>query len=213
MEDVTRSYKNLATHQKWFNEDGTVFPVSARNLVKYIEYKGRTNTARSVRWWIYFLEKYHQNNEIVEYRKNWNMAKHDPRIEQALKMLENKHQIERIKAPLRDKPLSNCASSTKDLTNSSNIENNMQEQQPRIEDFQSHYQRMHSLLLKKYVGTCTIHRKGCFQIDENHHLRLNEVMLRRWAFCLACGDEGITQDSLPNTSLMPEFWPCCAIEI
>ncbi|CAG8540144.1 12917_t:CDS:2 [Ambispora gerdemannii] len=214
MEDIIRAYKNLATRQKWFNEDGTIFPVSARNLEKYIEYKGRTNTARSVRWWMYFLEKYHNNSEIAEYRVHWNTAKHDPRIEQALKRLKVKNQIERNKAPLFDvEPLNIYANSTKNPTNIPEIENNIPEEKPRIEDFRAHYERTHSSLLQKYVGTCPIHREGCFQIDKNHHLKLNEVMLRRWAFCLACGDEGITQDSLPDTPLMPEFWPCCAIEI
>ncbi|CAG8458211.1 11215_t:CDS:2 [Ambispora gerdemannii] len=74
------------------------------------------------------------------------------------------------------------------------------------ESFKFRYDYAIAILKSKYTGQCSLHPKGCFEVQPNFHLELDENMFRHWASLIASGDD-VTEEKLPEFLEMPEFHP------
>ncbi|CAG8674348.1 1274_t:CDS:10 [Ambispora leptoticha] len=58
MMQVVNGYKKLAEEHNWKNSDQSIFPISNKNIKKFMEYKGKTCSETSIKWYCDFLYKY-----------------------------------------------------------------------------------------------------------------------------------------------------------
>ncbi|CAG8541565.1 10367_t:CDS:2 [Ambispora gerdemannii] len=61
-----KAYKLVAEKNKWYNADGSLLPVSAENLCKFIILKASTNALQSIRWYVYGIAKYQEETGISD---------------------------------------------------------------------------------------------------------------------------------------------------
>ncbi|CAG8506287.1 5022_t:CDS:2 [Ambispora gerdemannii] len=55
---VVNGYRKLAEEHNWKNSDQSIFPISNENIKKFMEYKEKTCSETSVKWYCDFLYKY-----------------------------------------------------------------------------------------------------------------------------------------------------------
>ncbi|CAG8555444.1 4529_t:CDS:10 [Ambispora leptoticha] len=72
------------------------------------------------------------------------------------------------------------------------------------ESFKFRYDYAITILKSKYIGQCTLHPKGCFEVQPDLHVELNENMFRHWASLIASGDD-VSEEKLPDFQETPEF--------
>lgn len=78
-ERTTRSYILLAQPHEWKNSDGSMFPISVKNLCNYIQIKRSTNNLKSIEWYLTGFRRFHEemfnNNEWDKTRKHPDVMK------------------------------------------------------------------------------------------------------------------------------------------
>ncbi|KAG9307044.1 hypothetical protein G9A89_016872 [Geosiphon pyriformis] len=258
-EIVGHAYERLAAANEWKNRDGSIFPVSAKNLANYIRLKANTNKISSIEWWLYCLGKYQK--EAHGLRTSWELARDDPKVQYELRKIKHNNSDEDVFESLNkkenvdpnslrlaetekrllknnrkphtifageklnstqkskllkprgkislqvqgsSKPISkneetlNLKKSTisRKTTQSiikpekQSITQASKQNDPinpeKTVDFKSKYEAILEALKDEYVNTCKYHPRGCFEFEDEGHLSLNEIMLRRWAYCIVC---------------------------
>ncbi|CAG8592887.1 5046_t:CDS:2, partial [Ambispora leptoticha] len=84
-----KAYKSVAEKNKWHNADGSLLPVSAENLCKFISLKSHTNSLQSIRWYIYGIAKYQEEAGI----SGGNDLKKHPDVKRLLQKITQEYKI------------------------------------------------------------------------------------------------------------------------
>ncbi|KAG9307048.1 hypothetical protein G9A89_016876 [Geosiphon pyriformis] len=188
------AYQKLASSHGWQNPDGSMLPISAENLTKYIRYKAYTNKANSIDWWIYCLGKYH--DETPGWNARWEKSRNDPKVQQILREIKNKSENSVVifkKAKIKPKKQETQGELAMKKVNegitkkSCNIELDMLQPMKKskpLKNIKPTYESILESLEKEYVGKCKYHPMGCFEFENGGHLKLTEAMLRKWAYCI-----------------------------
>ena len=77
-QEIGEAYERKAWENGWLNKDGTVFPISVKNLSNFIRMKSETAGLKTINNWLGALNTYQMRDLTIE--ENWESVRNHEKI-------------------------------------------------------------------------------------------------------------------------------------